>query len=151
MRTVVLHPSHKLEYFKSAGWDDEWREMAVKIIRTEFEQTYARYQEDSEVGNSKEGFMVCCNRCSLHLSFWPLPTAGNWSYILWQHFQHTSDSLHCWKYCIPRWTHSIPCITTREYSWSSPLVGGTTGNLSMSLKDGFRLSISTRYVSFSSV
>ena len=65
MISVVLHPSHKLDYFKSAGWDDEWRETAVKIVRTEFERTYARYQE--EVDKLDEGFMVRCITCSLHL------------------------------------------------------------------------------------
>jgi hypothetical protein len=37
---VVLHPRHKLDYFKTAGWDDEWIETARNIVREEFERTY---------------------------------------------------------------------------------------------------------------
>jgi len=37
----VLHPCHKLNYFKKAGWEDEWIETAQDIIRTEFDQMYA--------------------------------------------------------------------------------------------------------------
>ena len=37
----VLHPRHKLNYFKKAGWEDEWIETARDIVRTEFDQTYA--------------------------------------------------------------------------------------------------------------
>jgi hypothetical protein len=36
----VLHPHHKLDYFKSAKWDDEWIETAKQIVRDEFERTY---------------------------------------------------------------------------------------------------------------
>ena len=48
---VVLHPSHKLEYFKKANWDDEWRETAVDIVRTEFERAYADIEVDEVVDN----------------------------------------------------------------------------------------------------
>ena len=37
----VLHPRHKLNYFKKAGWEDDWIETARDIVRTEFDQTYA--------------------------------------------------------------------------------------------------------------
>ena len=38
---VVLHPRHKLQYFRSAGWEAEWIETARKIVRDEFDRTYA--------------------------------------------------------------------------------------------------------------
>jgi len=37
----VLHPRHKLNYFKKAGWEEDWIETARDIVRTEFDQTYA--------------------------------------------------------------------------------------------------------------
>ena len=41
-RTIqVLHPSHKLDYFRSAGWEDKWIKTAKDIVRTEFERGYA--------------------------------------------------------------------------------------------------------------
>ena len=49
---LVLHPSHKLEYFKTADWDDEWREAAVDIVRTEFERAYVDFEvDDDDDGN----------------------------------------------------------------------------------------------------
>jgi hypothetical protein len=36
----VLHPRHKLGYFKSAKWDDKWIKTAKQIVRDEFERTY---------------------------------------------------------------------------------------------------------------
>lgn len=39
--TLVLHPSHKLEYFKLARWPAEWIQTAEDITREEYRQTYA--------------------------------------------------------------------------------------------------------------
>lgn len=36
----VLHPSHKLSYFKTAEWDDEWIAAAEEIVHAEFERAY---------------------------------------------------------------------------------------------------------------
>ena len=38
---AVLHPRHKLAYFKNAGWEDEWIKTAEHIIRKEYECSYA--------------------------------------------------------------------------------------------------------------
>jgi len=38
---LVLHPRHKLQYFKTAGWEKEWIEAAEEIVRDEFDRTYA--------------------------------------------------------------------------------------------------------------
>lgn len=38
---TVLHPRHKLQYFRDANWDDEWIATATGIIRDEFERAYA--------------------------------------------------------------------------------------------------------------
>jgi len=37
---LVLHPRHKLQYFKDIGWKDEWIKMARDIVRAEFECKY---------------------------------------------------------------------------------------------------------------
>ena len=29
---VVLHPRHKLAYFKSANWEDKWMDTALEIV-----------------------------------------------------------------------------------------------------------------------
>lgn len=41
---LVLHPQHKLEYFQHAGWEQEWIDRAVAIVRAEFERSY-KYAE----------------------------------------------------------------------------------------------------------
>ncbi len=37
---LVLHPSHKLEYFRTAQWEDDWVQAAEEIVHTEFERAY---------------------------------------------------------------------------------------------------------------
>jgi hypothetical protein len=44
----VLHPSHKLSYFRTASWDDEWIAAAEGIVRTEYERVYASEAIDAE-------------------------------------------------------------------------------------------------------
>ena len=37
----VLHPRHKLSYFKNAGWEENWVKAARDIVRAEYDHTYA--------------------------------------------------------------------------------------------------------------
>jgi hypothetical protein len=39
--STVLHPRHKLQYFKKAGWEETWIDTSREIVRTEFDETYA--------------------------------------------------------------------------------------------------------------
>jgi hypothetical protein len=45
---IVLHPQHKLKYFKCAGWEPQWIVAARDIIRTEFNRSYAPQPESVE-------------------------------------------------------------------------------------------------------
>ena len=38
---LVLDPRQKLDYFRSAGWEEEWIETAQEIVREEFDRRYA--------------------------------------------------------------------------------------------------------------
>jgi len=38
---LVLHPRHKLQYFKNAGWEEAWITTARSIVRDEYDRTYA--------------------------------------------------------------------------------------------------------------
>jgi hypothetical protein len=40
---LVLHPKHKLKYFKKQGWDKKWINTAEEIVREEFKRNYAEY------------------------------------------------------------------------------------------------------------
>ena len=37
---LVLHPRHKLKYFKAQKWDDSWIQTTRNIVRAEFERSY---------------------------------------------------------------------------------------------------------------
>ena len=37
----VLHPCHKLVYFKAAGWPNKWIEMARGLVSEQFATKYA--------------------------------------------------------------------------------------------------------------
>ncbi|KIL58826.1 hypothetical protein M378DRAFT_85881 [Amanita muscaria Koide BX008] len=37
---MVLHPRHKLQYFRTAGWTKEWITTSLKIVRDRFETVY---------------------------------------------------------------------------------------------------------------
>ncbi|KAF8798267.1 hypothetical protein BYT27DRAFT_7019874, partial [Phlegmacium glaucopus] len=39
--TMVLDPKRKLEYFQSAGWEEEWIETAHEIVEAEFDRSYS--------------------------------------------------------------------------------------------------------------
>jgi hypothetical protein len=43
---TVLHPRHKLAYFKSARWEEEWIETAASLVREEFERSYLEVDID---------------------------------------------------------------------------------------------------------
>jgi hypothetical protein len=45
---LVLHPRHKLHYFKTTGWEVEWIETARNIVREEFDRTYAFMDVDND-------------------------------------------------------------------------------------------------------
>ena len=45
---AVLHPRHKLAYFKSACWEDTWIDAAERIVRAEFNRSYACQQDTGE-------------------------------------------------------------------------------------------------------
>jgi hypothetical protein len=40
----VLHPHHKLKYFKKAGWEPDWITAAEEIMHPEFEHPYIIWQ-----------------------------------------------------------------------------------------------------------
>jgi len=54
---VVLHPRHKLEYFKKAKWDDDWIDTAKQIVRDEFERSY----QDHDAAASAAGADLTTN------------------------------------------------------------------------------------------
>jgi hypothetical protein len=48
----VLHPRHKLKYFKDAGWEQDWIDTAKDIVQAEFNRSYAK----SELSDAESDF-----------------------------------------------------------------------------------------------
>lgn len=48
---AVLHPRHKLAYFKAQGWEEDWINAAYDIVHEEYDRSYASSHFDS---NSNE-------------------------------------------------------------------------------------------------
>jgi hypothetical protein len=46
---IVLHPCHKLSYFKNAGWTEEWINTAEHLVREEFDRSYSILDIDDDV------------------------------------------------------------------------------------------------------
>ena len=63
---LVLHPRHKLHYFKNAGWQDEWIERAEEIVRTEFDLSYGSL--DTSWATSRENQLAKSKVCGSKFS-----------------------------------------------------------------------------------
>ncbi len=48
----VLHPCHKLKYFKKCNWEEAWVDVAHNIVCKEFNQLYAPLEDDSSGNGS---------------------------------------------------------------------------------------------------
>ena len=58
---LVLHPCHKLEYFKKHKWESEWIEAARSIVQEEFSQSYQPikgYDDDDMEGSCQEAALM---------------------------------------------------------------------------------------------
>ncbi|KAF8416999.1 hypothetical protein L210DRAFT_3428716, partial [Boletus edulis BED1] len=49
---MILHPRHKLEYFKDANWADDWVDTAERLVWQQFENLYASNTTDFKAPNS---------------------------------------------------------------------------------------------------
>jgi hypothetical protein len=68
-RLLVLHPRHKLEYFKKNRWHDSWIKAAYDIIHKEFNRSYPLMGNMSEGDNMEES---SDDKVSLCVAFWSL-------------------------------------------------------------------------------
>ena len=50
---TVLHPCHKLAYFKSAGWSSEWIETAKELVTNAYNNSYATCAAVETVANTE--------------------------------------------------------------------------------------------------
>ena len=49
MYIIVLHPRHKLSYFKTARWEDEWIATAERLVRDEFASSYMNIEANNSI------------------------------------------------------------------------------------------------------
>lgn len=61
MSWTVLHPRHKLSYFRAQDWEDFWIETALNLVRDEYECSYASVgvnDDDGSDDNNNNGHSV---------------------------------------------------------------------------------------------
>ena len=46
----MLHPQHKLSYFKGAQWEDDQIKTVEQLVREEFERSYLSVDVNSDLG-----------------------------------------------------------------------------------------------------
>jgi len=51
---MVLHPRHKLAYFRSAGWKEKWVKAAEKLVRDRFKCDYPELETEDAGGSDSE-------------------------------------------------------------------------------------------------
>jgi hypothetical protein len=56
---LVLHPRHKLRYFKNVGWQDDWIERAEEIVHTEFDLSYGSLDTSWATSRETQLSKVC--------------------------------------------------------------------------------------------
>lgn len=60
---IVLHPKYKLNYFKTAKWEQMWIDTAEELVRTEYRDKY----EDNDVSEQEESETPKVRTCSIHI------------------------------------------------------------------------------------
>ena len=49
MYIIVLHPRHKLLYFKTAHWEDKWIATAKRLVRDKFASLYMNIEANNSI------------------------------------------------------------------------------------------------------
>ena len=50
--TMVLHPKHKLMFFKNAGWEKAWIDTAEELVREEFDRHYGVDKDQIDIATA---------------------------------------------------------------------------------------------------
>jgi hypothetical protein len=95
----VLHPRHKLQYFKKAGWEDSWIETACTIVCDEFDRTYAFMDIDSKADQTaryeNNQFVLLCKLTTS-------PRLLAFDSVIYQHIRQLTCSMHPGNIRAPR-------------------------------------------------
>jgi hypothetical protein len=59
----VLHPQYKLQYFKTAKWEEDWIDTAKAIFHTQYELYY--YCRDTDMSKHRDDLELVCDRIPL--------------------------------------------------------------------------------------
>ncbi|TFY76101.1 hypothetical protein EWM64_g7913 [Hericium alpestre] len=75
---MVLHPRHKLAYFKAARWEQDWIDTARNVVREEFDRSYAsrEVEDDTEDENNSAEVEDSAQKPTHTNLFDNLPTVG---------------------------------------------------------------------------
>lgn len=138
---AVLHPLHKLEYFKNAGWVPDWIDTATKLVYDELERSYPAADEDSSVDEEEDRpqSVKICNNVDFMFDLiliQPLATEQCFNKYLLQStiVESPREGSRC-----RRPTQALPQLTTRRRSRSDLLVVREAPSFSATPPNGPRL------------
>ena len=118
---TVLHPRHKLQYFKKAGWKESWITTSRNIVRTEFDQMDA-FMDVEEQSDSALPPSVC------YIQFIPIIDANLFSFSVC--LPLTTSSMICQRFPPPQnliFVMNLIVILAPTLSWLlTQSLGGTT-------------------------
>ena len=137
---TVLHPRHKLQYFRNANWSEEWIATATSIVREEFERAYADLMIDEVVVTTENVCLPSIFKTHDMIAFSAYQVRQA-EYIRWPPVALSSCPLQA-----QRWARTVPCMSGWECQKSVGVVDQEPSGLPSSLSDGIRLPINPRYV-----
>jgi len=60
---IVLHPWHKLNYFKHAGWESNWINIAEQLVHNQFQHSYSTSDSTADVATAANSDVEASTTC----------------------------------------------------------------------------------------
>ena len=110
---LVLHPRHKLEYFKKHNWEESWIQTAHEIVREEFDRSYAAMDVGVDEGSMQVDsnndtvrfFLLLLNFRREFMTARQTPRNRRISLMISRtsHSHHRSNVMNLTAICLPMW------------------------------------------------
>ena len=143
----MLHPHHKLRYFKNARWENDWIESAKDIVCTQFHLLY-RSLDTSWATSHKTPLTKVCILFPICYYLW-ITTSVGWQVILWaieKYFWQPTCTSSAQTYRVAWWIGLVFGQWSWACHWCPSLVVWAQACLPLPSSDGTGLFIHPRCV-----
>ena len=146
---TVLHPRHKLAYFKTVWWEEEWIKTAASLVHEQFERSYLEVDindGDADVVDATAVSTVDDSDLPAVCLFFVFKLMLFTSYILeylWQYASTGSTQIN-W---LREWTWALLEHWYWGCPWCHPLVARVPSSISSPILNGPGLLDNTQYFS----